>query len=77
MDRARNRTLAVQAGILREVISAHQAATIHRMFDPAHAPGEFSKTIRSYAKLTRLIEDPTPTEPRSTGGGIWKPPPPS
>jgi GntR family transcriptional repressor for pyruvate dehydrogenase complex len=60
VDRAGNRTLAVQAGILREVISAHLAAAIPRMFDPAHAPREFSKTIRSYAKLTRLIEASDP-----------------
>jgi GntR family transcriptional regulator, transcriptional repressor for pyruvate dehydrogenase complex len=60
VDRAGNRTLAVQAGMLREVIRAHLAAAIPRMFDPVRAPEGLDATIRSYAKLVRLIEASDP-----------------
>lgn len=60
VDRAGNRTLAVQAGMLREVIRAHLAAAIPRMFDPVRAPEGFDATIRSYAKLVRLVEASDP-----------------
>jgi DNA-binding GntR family transcriptional regulator len=55
VERAGNRTLAVQAGVLREVISAHLTAAIPRMLDRVRTPEEFRKTIRSYAKLVDLI----------------------
>jgi GntR family transcriptional regulator, transcriptional repressor for pyruvate dehydrogenase complex len=60
VELAGNRTLAVQAGMLREVIRTHLATAIPRVFDPAHAPEGFGVTIRSYAKLTRLIEASDP-----------------
>jgi GntR family transcriptional repressor for pyruvate dehydrogenase complex len=55
VERAGNRTLAVQAGVLREVISSHVAVTVTRLFDPTNTPGGFRKSIRSYTKLVDLI----------------------
>jgi len=55
IERAGNRTLAVQAGVLREVISSHLAVTVPRLFDPVGTPKRFRKSIRSYTKLVDLI----------------------
>jgi GntR family transcriptional repressor for pyruvate dehydrogenase complex len=55
VERAGNRTLAVQAGVLREVISAHLAVAVIRLFDPVHTPEGYRKSIRSYTKLVDLI----------------------
>lgn len=55
IERAGNRTLAVQAGVLREVVSAHLAIAVPRLFDPVQTPQEFRKSIRSYTKLVDLI----------------------
>ncbi|HEX3955035.1 MAG TPA: FCD domain-containing protein [Trebonia sp.] len=55
VERAGNRTLAVQAGVLREVISAHLAVAVPRLFDPVHSPEGFRTSIRSYTKLVDLI----------------------
>lgn len=51
IERAGNRTLAVQAGVLREVISSHLAVAVARLFDPVLSPEGFRKSIRSYTKL--------------------------
>jgi GntR family transcriptional regulator, transcriptional repressor for pyruvate dehydrogenase complex len=55
VQRAGNRTIAVQAGVLREVVSAHLAVAVPRLFDPVHTPEGFRKSIRSYTKLVDLI----------------------
>jgi GntR family transcriptional repressor for pyruvate dehydrogenase complex len=55
IERAGNRTLAVQAGVLREVVSSHLAVTVPRLFDPVATPQGFRKSIRSYTKLVDLI----------------------
>jgi GntR family transcriptional repressor for pyruvate dehydrogenase complex len=55
VERAGNRTLAVQAGVLREVVSSHLAVAVARLFDPVRAPEGFRKSIRSYTKLVDLI----------------------
>lgn len=60
VDRAGNRTLSVQAGMLREVVRTHLATAILRVFDPVRAAEGFGTTIRSYAKLARLIEASDP-----------------
>ncbi|MFI0961298.1 FadR/GntR family transcriptional regulator [Streptomyces sp. NPDC021080] len=55
LDRAGNRTLAVQAAMLREVISRHLAIAVSRLFDPVHSPADFRNAIRSYTKLVDLV----------------------
>lgn len=55
IERAGNRTLAIQAGMLREVVSAHLAVTVPKLFDPVQTPEGFRRSIRSYTKLVDLI----------------------
>jgi GntR family transcriptional regulator, transcriptional repressor for pyruvate dehydrogenase complex len=55
IERAGNRTLVVQAGVLREVVSSHLAVTVSRLFDPVQTPEGFRRSIRSYTKLVDLI----------------------
>lgn len=55
VDRSGNHTLAVQAGVLREVIGAHLSLAVPRSFDPARTPDEFRLSIRSYTRLVDLI----------------------
>jgi DNA-binding FadR family transcriptional regulator len=55
VERAGNRTLAVQAGVLREVLSVHLAVAVSRLFDPVHTAEGFRKSIRSFTRLVDLI----------------------
>ncbi|MFF1732078.1 FadR/GntR family transcriptional regulator [Streptomyces sp. NPDC058247] len=55
LERAKNPALAILAGMLREVIGAHLAVTVTRLFDPERSPAEFRKSIRSYTKLVDLV----------------------
>ncbi|MFJ4840733.1 FadR/GntR family transcriptional regulator [Streptomyces sp. NPDC088746] len=55
LERAGNRTLMMQAGMLREVIGSHLALTVSRLFDPVRSTSEFRKMIRSYTKLVDLV----------------------
>jgi DNA-binding GntR family transcriptional regulator len=55
LDRSGNRTLAIQAGVLREVVATHIGKLVSSTFDPPDRPA-FRKNIRSYQKLVRLLE---------------------
>jgi GntR family transcriptional regulator, transcriptional repressor for pyruvate dehydrogenase complex len=56
LDRAGNRTLAVQAGVLREVVATHLSMAVHRAFGRPGTRDEFRKMLRSYRKLVLLVE---------------------
>jgi GntR family transcriptional regulator, transcriptional repressor for pyruvate dehydrogenase complex len=56
LERAGNRTLAVQAGVLREVVAMHLSLSVSRTFDRPETPDAFRKAVRSYRKLVALIE---------------------
>ncbi|KJE20003.1 transcriptional regulator, GntR family [Frankia torreyi] len=56
VERAGNRTLAIEAGILREVITTHVAAAISRTSEEPQTRQAFRKTIRAYTRLVSLIE---------------------
>ncbi len=51
-----NKTLAVQGGVLQEIVAKHIASSLSRSFDDAVTPARFRKLIRSYAKLVDLVE---------------------
>jgi DNA-binding FadR family transcriptional regulator len=56
LDRAGNRTLAMLAAMLREVVASHVSAAVgHRLNQPETA-NDFRKTVRAYRKLVSLIE---------------------
>ena len=56
LERAGNRTLAVQAGVLREVVAMHLSTVVMRTFDHPDTQDQFRKLVRSYRKLVLLIE---------------------
>jgi GntR family transcriptional regulator, transcriptional repressor for pyruvate dehydrogenase complex len=56
LDRAGNRTLAVQARMLREVMAMHLPTAVLRTFDRPDTRDQARKLLRSYRKLVLLID---------------------
>ena len=50
-----NKTMAVQGGVLQEVVATHLDITVARNFD-ANTQDRFRRTIKSYKKLLELLE---------------------
>jgi DNA-binding FadR family transcriptional regulator len=56
LERAGNRTLAVQAGVLTEVVAMHVSIAVRGSMKNPETKDMFRKMIRSYRKLVRLVE---------------------
>jgi GntR family transcriptional regulator, transcriptional repressor for pyruvate dehydrogenase complex len=56
LERAGNRTLAVQARVLREVVAMHLRTAAPRTSDGPATREELRKTVRSYRKLVVLLD---------------------
>jgi GntR family transcriptional repressor for pyruvate dehydrogenase complex len=56
LERARNRTLAVQAGVLREVVAMHLSTAVLHTFDRPETKAEFRRLVKSYRKLVLLVD---------------------
>jgi len=56
MERSGNRTLAVQGGVLQDIVNTHLAHRVSRSFD-AQSPERFQRAIKGYRKLVALIEE--------------------
>jgi GntR family transcriptional repressor for pyruvate dehydrogenase complex len=56
LERAGNQTLAVQAGVLTEVVAMHLSTAVRNTFSNPDTKSNFRKTIRSYRKLVGLVE---------------------
>jgi DNA-binding FadR family transcriptional regulator len=56
MQRAGNNTLAVQGGVLQDIVHTHLDLTVSRSFGHAGTAERFRRTIRSYEKLIQLID---------------------
>ena len=56
LERARNRTLAIQAGVLREVVAMHLPTAVLRTFDRPGTKEEFRSLVKSYRKLVLLLD---------------------
>jgi DNA-binding FadR family transcriptional regulator len=56
LERSGNHTLAVQAGVLREVVAMHLSTVVMRTFDHPDTQDQFRKLVRSYRKLVLLID---------------------
>jgi GntR family transcriptional regulator, transcriptional repressor for pyruvate dehydrogenase complex len=56
MERAGNRTLAVQAAVLREVMAMHLRTAGPRTADRPGTREEIRKTVKSYRKLVLLLD---------------------
>ena len=56
LDRAGNRTLSIQAGVLREVVAMHLSTVVVRTFDRPDPQDQFRQLVRSYRKLVLLLD---------------------
>lgn len=56
LEHAGNKTLAVQAGVLAEVVAMHVSIAVRSGMANPDQKEEFRRTIRSYRKLVGLIE---------------------
>lgn len=56
LDRAGNHTLAVQAGMLREVVAMHLSTAVLRTFERPDTRDQAAKLLRSYRKLILLVD---------------------
>jgi GntR family transcriptional regulator, transcriptional repressor for pyruvate dehydrogenase complex len=56
MQRAGNRALAIQWGVLRDVTETHLASAVNRTRNRADLLTSFRKSIRSYTRLVDLLE---------------------
>jgi len=56
LDRAANRTLSVQARLLRGIIALHLSPAVVRTGDQPDTQEQFRKLVRSYRKLILLID---------------------
>jgi DNA-binding FadR family transcriptional regulator len=57
VERSGNRTLAVEAGILRKIITAHVAVALSRTPENPDTLEGFQKAIRSYTRLVSLLQE--------------------
>jgi DNA-binding FadR family transcriptional regulator len=55
MQRSGNRTLAVQGGVLQDIVHTHLAHRVSRSFG-AQSPERFQRAIKAYRKLVVLVE---------------------
>jgi len=56
LQRSGNTTLAVQGGVLQDIVATHLRATVTARFGEAGQSAAFPRVIRSYDKLIRLVE---------------------
>jgi GntR family transcriptional repressor for pyruvate dehydrogenase complex len=56
MQRSGNNTLAVQGGVLHDIVQTHLAVTVARGFDEPGLKRRFTRNLRSYVKLIALVE---------------------
>lgn len=56
MERAGNRALAVQWGVLRDVTDTHMASQMHQSWSNSPVLETLRKSVRSYARLVKLID---------------------
>jgi DNA-binding FadR family transcriptional regulator len=57
LDRSGNRTLAVQGGVLQDIVATHLQLTVAREAGRGDSAGRLQRAIRSYEKLVQLVED--------------------
>jgi DNA-binding GntR family transcriptional regulator len=55
VQRCGNRTMAVQAAVLQDIVATHLQLTLARAFSEAE-PAWFQRAFRSYEKLVELVE---------------------
>ncbi|GAA3695504.1 FadR/GntR family transcriptional regulator [Streptomyces iranensis] len=56
IERAGNRAMAIQWGVLRDVMETHLASAVSRSSDRSDAVESFRRSVRSYSKLVAFLE---------------------
>lgn len=56
LQRAGNNTLAVQGGVLQDIVATHLALTVSRNFWEAETAERFRRTIKSFEKFVGFVE---------------------
>ncbi|MBA4025370.1 MAG: FadR family transcriptional regulator [Gordonia sp.] len=56
MQRSGNKTLAIQGGVLQDIISTHLHLRVALSFDESESPERFQRVLRAYRKLIELVE---------------------
>ena len=56
MERSGSKTLAVQGGVLQDIVATHLNVSVARGFSDPGLRRRFGRTIRSYTKLISLVE---------------------
>lgn len=56
MQRSGNKTLALQAAVLHDIVATHTELRVSRSFDRTESPERFRRAVRAYKKLLTLIE---------------------
>src|SRR5438477_2885610 len=57
VERAGNRTVAVQAAVLQDIVATRLRLTVALSFSESENPARFRRVIRSYEKFVRLVEE--------------------
>jgi GntR family transcriptional regulator, transcriptional repressor for pyruvate dehydrogenase complex len=57
VERAGNKTLAVQGAVLQDIVATHLRLTVALSFAESENPARFRRVIRSYEKFVRLVEE--------------------
>ena len=56
MQRSGSKTLAVQGGVLQDIVATHLTLAITRGYAEDEASGDYRRNMRSYSKLVELVE---------------------
>jgi GntR family transcriptional regulator, transcriptional repressor for pyruvate dehydrogenase complex len=56
MERSGNQTLALFSGVIREVAARHMLKAASSSDDLAGVEGQFTKTVRAFSKLVKLVD---------------------
>ena len=56
MQRSGSKTLAVQGGVLQDIVATHLTLAITRGYAEDEATGDYRRNMRSYEKLVALVE---------------------
>jgi GntR family transcriptional repressor for pyruvate dehydrogenase complex len=56
MQRSGSKTLAVQGGVLQDIVATHLTLAITRGYAEDEASGDYRRNMRSYEKLVELVE---------------------
>jgi GntR family transcriptional repressor for pyruvate dehydrogenase complex len=57
LQRCGNRTLAVQGGVLQDIVATHMHIRVLNSFDESESPRRFQRALKAYRKFITLVEE--------------------